>query len=294
VLAHLREVFESSPDRRHHVAQALATYALHHPPQEADWPLLVRSLPVVEGAAARDVLRALARYKTKNDKPQDQRQVILLGLKLGENGGREASRLLLQWTGEAVSEPREPWQSALAAWQKWFGQKYPDQPDPVLPAEPESQQVFAAVLDFLASEESVQGDAERGAAVFEKAQCIKCHRYGNRGEGIGPDLTNVSSRFQRKEILESVVFPSLVISDQFAGKTVLTGDGKVYTGLVGETPGGVVVLQANGEKVNVAKDEIDEIVPSKESAMPAGLFNTLSQTEIADLFAYLANPPEAK
>ena len=54
---------------------------------------------------------------------------------------------------------------------------------------------------------------------------------------------------------------------------------------------GVVVLQANGEKANVAKANIDEIVPSKKSAMPEGLFNTLTEAEIADLFAYLAQPP---
>jgi putative heme-binding domain-containing protein len=134
----------------------------------------------------------------------------------------------------------------------------------------------------------------RGAAVFEKAQCIKCHRYGQRGEGIGPDLSNVASRFQRKEIVESVVFPSQVISDQFAAKTVVTRDGKTFTGIVGPTSDGVVVLEPSAEKVNVAKDNIDEIIPSKKSAMPDGLFNNLTLAEIADLFAYLAKPPATK
>jgi putative heme-binding domain-containing protein len=82
-----------------------------------------------------------------------------------------------------------------------------------------------------------------------------------------------------------------VISDQFAAKSVVTADGKTYTGLVGETSDGVVVLQANTEKVNVPKDNIDQIVPSKLSAMPDGLFNTLSLEEIADLFAYMSNAP---
>ena len=182
----------------------------------------------------------------------------------------------------------------MAKWQKWFGEKYTDQPDAVLPDEPEAQQIYAAVIDLLASPAGNGGDPARGAAVFEKAQCAKCHRYGTRGEGIGPDLSNVSRRFQRKEILESVVFPSLVISDQFAGKTVLTTDGKVYTGLVGETSDGVVVLQTNGEKVNVATGDIDQIAPSKQSAMPAGLFNELTEDEIADLFAYLAEPAQEK
>jgi len=290
VLPYLYETFENAPDRRHHVAQALATHTLKKRSDEA-WPLLVRSLSVVDGSTARDVVRSLAGYQKRNDKPAEQRQVILLGLKLGDQGGREAANLLRRWTGAQVSEPRAPWQQSLEAWQKWFAETYPDQPEAVLPKEPEGQQVFASVMDLLGSESMASADAQRGAAVFEKAQCIKCHRYGTRGEGIGPDLTNVSKRFQKKEILESVVFPSLVISDQFAAKTVVTNDGQVFTGLVGETGDGVVVLQANGEKANVAKDNIDEIVPSKKSAMPEGLFNTLTEAEIADLFAYLAQPP---
>ena len=246
---------------------------------------------MVEGSTARDVVRALSRYPKKHDKVQDQRQLILLGLKLQDQGGRDVANLLTRWTGQPVSKPREPWQSSLAAWQKWFAETYPDQPEAVLPKEPEGQQVFAAVMDLLASESAAHGDAQRGAAVFEKAECVKCHRYGTRGEGIGPDLTNVSKRFQKKEILESVVFPSLVISDQFAAKSVVTVDGQVFTGLVGQTGDGVVVLQSNGEKANVAKGDIDKIVPSKKSAMPDGLFNKLTEAEIADLFAYLANPP---
>ncbi len=290
-LPYLHEVFESSPDRRHHVAQAVATYSLAQQKRDDDYPLLVRSLAVVDGSAARDVLRALQRYQKRNENPQELRQVILQGLKLGDSGGREASQLLLRWTGAKVVQPRETWQTALPVWQKWFTETYPNQPEAMLPKEPEGQHVFASVMELLASPAATDGDAQRGAAVFEKAQCIKCHRYGNRGEGIGPDLTNVSKRFQKKEILESVVFPSLVISDQFAAKTVVTADGQVFTGLVGDTADGVVVLQSNGEKAAVAKNDIEQIVPSKKSAMPEGLFNTLNSQEIVDLFAYLANPP---
>jgi putative heme-binding domain-containing protein len=291
----LHEIFESSPDRRQDVAQALATFAGAKARREADWPLLIRSLSVVEGSTARDVLRALAKFKEKDDKPQDLRQVIMMGLTLKDQGGREAAVLLTHWTGARRAEPRTPWNEAVGAWQKWFVEKYPDQPEPVLSVEVAGNKwTYAQLLDFLSSDSGLHGNIERGTTVFEKAQCTKCHRYGSRGEGIGPDLSNVSSRFQRKEILESVIFPSQVISDQFAAKTVVTTDGKSYTGMVGPTGDGVVVLQANTEKVAIPKAEIDSIVPSKQSAMPEGAFNTLSLEEIADLFAYLAKPPAAK
>lgn len=288
--AYLRQVFEAAPDRRQDVAHALAAGKTR---RADDWPILVRSLNVVEGSSARDVLRALAATPNKDDKPQDLRQVILLGLKFRDQGSREAALLLQHWTGQKPAEPNSP--DALAAWQKWFVERYPDQPEPVLPVEAaDNRWSFASLVEFLSSDDGSQGDVERGAVVFEKAQCVKCHRYGTRGEGIGPDLSNVSSRFQRKEIVESVIFPSQVISDQFAAKTVVTTDGRTFTGLVGPTSEGVVVLQPNAEKVNVAKADIDMIVPSKKSAMPEGLFNTLSPQEIADLFAYLGKPPAAK
>ncbi len=288
---YLGQVFETSPDRRQDAALALANYALKKQKREADWQLLVRSLSVVDGSTAREVLRALAKFPNKNDKPQDLRQVILQGLKLGDNGGRDAAVLLARWTGAKAAEQRGPWQETLAGWQKWFVEKYPNQPEPVPPVEPAgTKYTFAQLLEFLSSESATGGSAERGQLIFEKATCIKCHRYGTRGEGIGPDLSNVAARFQKKEILESVIFPSQVISDQFAAKTVATVDGKTYTGLVGPTSDGVVVLQANTEKVNVAKDDIEQIVPSKLSAMPEGLFNTLTLEEIADLFAYMAKP----
>ncbi len=290
-LPYLHEVFEAAPNRRQDVAQAISTFSATKSKREVDWPLLVRSLAVVDGSAARDVLRALSKFPQKDDKPQDLRQVILLGLKLGDQGGTEASALLDHWTGQKLSPPRTAPQVAMAAWQKWFAEKYPTQPEAVLPVEAAGTKwTFAQLLDLLGSEEGSQGNVDRGSVVFEKAQCVKCHRYGIRGEGIGPDLSNVSSRFQKKEILESVIFPSQVISDQFAAKSVITSDGKTFTGLVGPTGDGVVVLQANGEKVNVAKSDIDMIVPSKQSAMPDNLFNTLTLVEIVDLFAYLGKP----
>ena len=293
---YLGEVFEASPGRRHVAAGALANFAAkQNKRRPADWDRLVRSLSVVEGSTAREVLRALSRFGKKHDKPQDLRQVILTGLKLKDQGGRDAVVVLTRWTREKIVEPRGPWEQTLGAWQKWFAEKHPDQPEAVLPVEAEGAKwSYAELLEFLTSESGRNGNAQRGELVFEKSQCIKCHRYGARGEGIGPDLSNVARRFQRKEILQSVIFPSQVISDQFAAKTVITTDGRTHTGLVGPTADGVVVLQANAEKVAIAKDDIESIVPSKLSAMPEGLFNELTLEEIADLFAFMAEPAESK
>jgi len=125
-----------------------------------------------------------------------------------------------------------------------------------------------------------------------KSQCLKCHRFGNRGERMGQDLTSLSKRFTRKEILESIVFPSHIISSQFASQTVILVNGKTLTGIVGVgSPGEKVILQNDGKKVRIDKNDIEEIVPSKISTMPAGLLNQLTLGEISDLFAYLGAIP---
>ena len=236
----------------------------------------------------------LAQVDHKPDQPEPLRQVILTGLKLGDGGGKYAVSLLEKWTGQQPEYSEDKWNVALAAWQEWFTAKYPDQPAPLLPSgSEENKWTFDELLKYITGDEGSHGSAERGAAVFDKAQCVKCHRYGTRGEGVGPDLSGVSRRFQRKEVLESVMHPSQVISDQYASKTVVTTGGLTYTGIV--APSGenaIVVLQASAEKVVIPNDEVDEVVPSNKSAMPEGLFNSLTLEEIADLFAYLGRPPQ--
>jgi putative heme-binding domain-containing protein len=143
------------------------------------------------------------------------------------------------------------------------------------------------LLEYLTSVEGSQGDVSHGARVFEKALCSNCHLFAGRGEGLGPDLTTVGQRFQKKEILESVLFPSHVVSDQYSSSTVVTSQGKTYTGIVVPRGSTTIVLLSTGEKVNVATEELAQIVPSKASTMPEGLFDNLTREEIGDLFAFL-------
>lgn len=284
---YLREVFEAQPERRDTVAMGLAQQ-----PGGANFPLLLRALPSLEGTAAEEVLRSLIEADEKPESAESYRQVILRGLKLKDDGARYANALLEKWSGEKQEAPADDWQANLAAWQKWFAEKHPDQPPAELPQSPGGHRSWDDLLAFINSDEGRRGNQEHGAAVFEKGKCVKCHKYGARGEGVGPDLSAVSRRFQRKEILESLLFPSQTISDQYAAKNVSTKDGRLFLGLVAQQPdGSVVVLQDTGEKITLKADNVEEIVPARKSAMPEGLLDDLTLEEIADLFAYLGDPP---
>jgi putative heme-binding domain-containing protein len=131
---------------------------------------------------------------------------------------------------------------------------------------------------------------ERGRDAFIAGQCIKCHRMGDVGGGAGPDLTAVSSRFSRRDILESILEPSKVISEQYQNVTITTLAGKTVTGRVVDDTPGKIVLQPDplsGERIEIAVKDIDSRSASKVSPMPANLVDVLTAEEILDLIAYL-------
>ena len=134
-------------------------------------------------------------------------------------------------------------------------------------------------------------DFDHGRKLFGAASCFACHRFDNQGGAVGPDLTSLSGRFSARDLLESIVEPSKVISDQYAAVTILTLDGKVVTGRIVNLAGDAFRVSTNmldpGNVTSVDRKQIDEIIPSKLSMMPQGLLNTLNEEEVLDLMAYL-------
>ncbi len=281
-LAYLREVYANNPDRKSPVAMSLTQY-----PGGEDWGVLVDSLRIIDGIATPEVLAALARVRQAPKEADPYRNVIMLGLKQTPSAGDAAVKLLEHWTSQKTPAGTTT-EEKLAAWQAWYAERFPDALAAELPKDSEENKwSYDELLAYLDGPEGKTGNPQSGAHLFTTAQCIKCHRYNGTGESAGPDLTTVGQRFQRKEVLESVVFPSHVVSDQYASKMVLA-NGRAYTGIVAQRPdGSVTVLQSDGGKVTLAADEVEEIEPSKTSTMPEGLLNPLTLEQVADLFAFL-------
>lgn len=130
----------------------------------------------------------------------------------------------------------------------------------------------------------------KGKDAFVAAQCLACHKFGNEGGANGPDLTAVSSRFTRADVLSAVIEPSKVVSDQYQNITVYLKNGDDVTGrLLEETPDKLVLLinPLTDQKTTVARKDAQKREPSKLSPMPDGLVNILTREEILDLLAYM-------
>ncbi len=131
---------------------------------------------------------------------------------------------------------------------------------------------------------------ERGKQAFNDAQCIACHRFDNQGGSVGPELTAASSKYTRRDILESILEPSKVVSEQYQNTTVYQRDGEDVSGRVIEEDNRKIVLVTDPLKQTqreVMKRDIKERQPSKVSSMPEGLVSILSREELLDLLAYI-------
>ena len=130
------------------------------------------------------------------------------------------------------------------------------------------------------------GDALVGKQLFKK-HCATCHRLHNDGGTVGPDLTS-ANRKDRDFLLVSLVDPSSVIRKEYLSVIVRTDDDRIFTGVpLPATGGGIKLINAKGETIELAADEVTEVKQSSVSIMPEDLYKQLSPAELRDLFAYL-------
>ncbi len=284
-MKYLRQVWRRSPDRRPSVALALAQDL-----EGDNWDYVVRSLHILDPNAVPELLTRLSQVGIATEDPEAIRQVVVQGLKMDRDRQNPAPalRLLEHWTGTNMNEAGTDLTAQLASWQNWYRGKYPNQNEPVLPEDQtEPKWSLQFIEQFLDGDSGRQGAFESGQYVYQKAQCATCHKMNENGTTLGPDLSSLTKRFTRQEVLESILFPSHVVSDQYATKKIMTADGLVVTGIVTQREDSQVVRTADRQQIQIPNDDIEEIIPSKTSLMPAGLLDDLSPIEIRDLMCYL-------
>jgi putative membrane-bound dehydrogenase-like protein len=136
----------------------------------------------------------------------------------------------------------------------------------------------------------LEGDLKRGEAVFhsQKTLCAVCHRVGDKGGQVGPDLTRVGRIRTTRDLLESVLYPSSSIARDFETYSIDTHDGESHTGVIlRESHNEVEIAVVSGQPMKLARKSIAAIRPSSLSLMPQGLDQAMSKQEFSDLIAFL-------
>ncbi len=127
---------------------------------------------------------------------------------------------------------------------------------------------------------------EAGTALFTK-QCAVCHQIAGKGTIVGPQLDGIGQRGLER-VLEDVLDPNRNVDVNFRTTTVVTKDGKIFSGLSRREEGATLVLVDNkGKEFTVPLADIDERVKSNLSLMPANVGEVLTEREFLDLVSYL-------
>ena len=101
-------------------------------------------------------------------------------------------------------------------------------------------------------------------------------------------MTDIAARFSLRETVEATVDPSAEVSDRYQSRKILTVDGIVHEGMaIEKADGSYVLLDQQGKRIQIDANDVKEARESSHLAMPEGLLNGLSTTEVRDLMAYL-------
>jgi putative membrane-bound dehydrogenase-like protein len=136
-----------------------------------------------------------------------------------------------------------------------------------------------------------QGSPERGRALFldnKTLACTNCHRLETVGNTVGPDLTRIWDTHSIEKIMEAIIDPSKEIKEGFQTFVATTKQGQTYTGLkVEQTKDELVLRDANAKEIRIAARDLEEVVPTRQSLMPANVVSQLSFAQFIDLVAFL-------
>jgi putative heme-binding domain-containing protein len=281
-MEYLRKLWIEEVPRRGDLAIGLAQQ-----PDERNWAYLVSSLPHLDDLTGKEIVQILKADERKPIDGEHFRNLIELGYRMRTNGALEAVKLLEIWGATAPDYSGPDWQSRLETWKNWLAETYPEEPPVQINAlQPKGKYSVDQIVSYL--EQNGLGDRHKGMEFFSSTQCANCHRVGNIGQNVGPDLTHLTQRFSLREIVEATIDPSASIPDRYRSKVVLTVDGDQHTGMaIAQSDGGLLILRSDGNRIKIAREDIEEIRESDVSAMPVGLLDELSLSQIADLMAFL-------
>jgi putative heme-binding domain-containing protein len=148
-----------------------------------------------------------------------------------------------------------------------------------------------ASLDAFVSLVRDKADVSRGAAIYarENLKCVTCHRIGDQGGRVGPNLTAIGASSPLDYVIDSLLYPAKNVKEGYNTVVVQTADGQVLTGIqVTRSDAELVLRDATGKEMKIPTADIDE-ESAGTSLMPAGLIDGLSREELADLVRYLSS-----
>ena len=142
------------------------------------------------------------------------------------------------------------------------------------------------VVDELMPLTKQTGDAVAGKLVF-KNHCAVCHTHGGEGGKVGPDLTGMAVH-PKSHLLTEILDPSRNVEGTYRQYVLSTRSGRVLSGLLAAgSRTSVELLDAQGQRHTIMREDIEDLQESKKSLMPEGFEKLLSKSDVVNLLEFL-------
>ena len=125
-----------------------------------------------------------------------------------------------------------------------------------------------------------------GKLLFTK-NCAICHRYGNEGQEIGPDLSAIGKKYDKMGLLDAIINPSASMVFGYEPWIIQTKDKNTYYGFVVSDGATVVLKDAAGQTTAIKANQIVSRKQLKNSLMPEPTSMGLKEKDVSDLAGYL-------
>lgn len=147
----------------------------------------------------------------------------------------------------------------------------------------------SSIEDVMLALAKIEGDAAKGAELFNNQGCVACHSLKTDEVMKGPFMGQVGSIMNKEQIAESILKPNASISQGFSTVQIRTKGGENYVGFItSESADDLTIRNIVGTATGLKKSEIAERKELETSMMPSGLANSLSYEEMASLVTFLS------
>ncbi len=252
-----------------------------------DWiaQLPAGDFPETVTRARSEAVATLKQLRTKTNSADDRAQVIDRLL------ASTSAAFRLAWAVDESSFPSTLRDEVLAKAVKHPDDQVRDLFERFLPEEQRTKRLGNVIQpeQILA----LPGDIERGRKFFFEAagvQCRNCHKIKDRGKEVGPDLSEIGKKYNRVQLLETILEPSKKIEPKYLVYLVETTEGRVHTGLLVKKSDDEVVLKTAEDKlIRLKTSQVELMVPQQKSLMPDLLLRDMTAGQVADLTAFMSS-----
>ncbi|WP_221389674.1 PVC-type heme-binding CxxCH protein [Dyadobacter sp. NIV53] len=132
----------------------------------------------------------------------------------------------------------------------------------------------------------MSGNPKQGEKLFA-SNCAACHKHGENGADIGPDLTEIHKKFDKAALLDAIINPSANMVFGYESYTIVTKKNEIYFGFLLSDGPSVVLKDASGQRHIIKSEQIKSREKMPLSLMPEPTALGLDEQDLADLTGYL-------